>query len=426
MTFKISQAMNEARLKQTLLDAGVKIPPTVYFYDTNSSILLVRGTKEQLALVYQAVLKLNGVSPQQAEKVVNDFVKEKTAMTGVNPVATNLEMRVFKVDPHSFPFNLRAVYDLKTNNVVAVAGSLFNKLGVDLTAPGRSITFNDKLGLLFVKATAAELDTIELVVQALNQINPQIHIKAWFIEVPKDGFAMPQLFSNAVAGPMTGILSDSEFRAALQVLAPQQGVVMLAEPECVTTSGRQTQMRATATELILTNFALQESPSNSTGVVPQSGKFEIGPAVDVVPWVLSDGYTIYLSTIVSELIFLGYDSETNAVFATNSIGEKIHLPTVLPGFRVQKAEAHVNLWDNQTLVLGNLKSNFVGGDGQIHNESKLLRDAEKKNGTADKELLVFITATIVDPAGNRVHSDDDLPFNPATIPPQPKIPSPSP
>ena len=33
--------------------------------------------------------------------------------------------------------------------------------------------------------------------------------------------------------------------------------------------------------------------------------------------------------------------------------------------------------------------------------------------------MIFVTATIVDPAGNRVHSDDELPFAQSTIPPQP-------
>ena len=32
--------------------------------------------------------------------------------------------------------------------------------------------------------------------------------------------------------------------------------------------------------------------------------------------------------------------------------------------------------------------------------------------------MIFVTATIVDPAGNRVHSDDELPFAQTTIPPQ--------
>ena len=35
-----------------------------------------------------------------------------------------------------------------------------------------------------------------------------------------------------------------------------------------------------------------------------------------------------------------------------------------------------------------------------------------------KNLMIFVTATIVDPAGNRVHSDDELPFLQSTIPPQ--------
>jgi hypothetical protein len=35
---------------------------------------------------------------------------------------------------------------------------------------------------------------------------------------------------------------------------------------------------------------------------------------------------------------------------------------------------------------------------------------------------VFITATIVDPAGNRIHSDDEMPSAQMGIPPQPAQP----
>jgi Flp pilus assembly secretin CpaC len=38
-----------------------------------------------------------------------------------------------------------------------------------------------------------------------------------------------------------------------------------------------------------------------------------------------------------------------------------------------------------------------------------------------KNLMIFVTATIVDPAGNRVHSDDELPFAQAAIPEQPEV-----
>jgi Flp pilus assembly secretin CpaC len=248
--------------------------------------------------------------------------------------------------------------------------------------------------------------------------------------VPKDGFVMPTTLSNNVAGQMTGILSDPELRTVLQALEHRQGVETFAEPEAVTTSGRQTHMWVTDTNEIVTNFAFQVSSSNSTVVVAQSGKFEIGPMVDLVPHVLDDGYTINLTAIASMREFLGYDSATNRIYTTNNIGRRISAPTVRPGFLVHERLATVNLWDGQTLVLGNLKSQFVGANGEIQNESKFLQDAEKKNGTADKELFVFITAWIVDPAGNRVHSDDEMRQIQARTksyaPPQPNISSPSP
>ena len=38
--------------------------------------------------------------------------------------------------------------------------------------------------------------------------------------------------------------------------------------------------------------------------------------------------------------------------------------------------------------------------------------------TKKKNLLIFVTPTIIDPAGNRVHNDEDLPFAQSTVPVQ--------
>ncbi|HEX5398222.1 MAG TPA: hypothetical protein VFY06_04165, partial [Verrucomicrobiae bacterium] len=145
----------------------------------------------------------------------------------------------------------------------AMAVSLFSKHGVDLTVPGRNVAYNYRLGLLYVRATPMDLDSVERVVQTLNQVIPQIHIKARFIEVPKQGFVAPTP-SNAVRGQMTGIMSDPEFRTALQTLEHQNRAEVLAEPECVTTSGRQTQMRATDFDEVLTNYALVDTTNHLT------------------------------------------------------------------------------------------------------------------------------------------------------------------
>ncbi|HON09031.1 MAG TPA: hypothetical protein PLW02_13120, partial [Verrucomicrobiota bacterium] len=38
-----------------------------------------------------------------------------------------------------------------------------------------------------------------------------------------------------------------------------------------------------------------------------------------------------------------------------------------------------------------------------------------------KNLLIFVTPTLIDPAGNRLHSDDEMPFAQSSIPPQQPI-----
>jgi len=451
--FEIKRAISENDLKELLLDEGVKIPPTVLLYEDfkNYELLLVRGSKEQTALVFRVVLKLNGASPKEAERNVNDFVKTWPTSTGLNLAATNLEMRVFKVDPNTFAAGLRGIPDLQTNNVATMVQSLVSKLGTDLSASGRSIVFLESSGRLFVKATPSELDTIEIVIQTLNQATPQIHIKARFIEVKRNnneanGFdwylgnltngpvvangrsasspAVPVLAanppgsfpSNAATAQMTGILSDPNFRVVLHALEQRAGVETLAEPECVTISGRQVKIFATEIWAVVTNSTAQENASNSIPAVPKVEELAVGPAVEIVPHVLSDGYTINLKAIVSVNELRSFENTTNTQHA-------------VPSFAVQKADTTVNLWDGQTLVLGNLKKDFVKIDGQILYNSKLGQALAKAKENEDKELFVFITATIVDPAGNRVHSDDEMRQIQETTksyaPPQPPISTPS-
>lgn len=49
-------------------------------------------------------------------------------------------------------------------------------------------------------------------------------------------------------------------------------------------------------------------------------------------------------------------------------------------------------------------------------------DPSTTAGSRRKQLLLFVTPTIVDPAGNRLHKDDELPFSTNAVPPHPKPP----
>jgi len=167
-----------------------------------------------------------------------------------------LEMRVFKIDTNKFtagylrqqiqgkPEVFVNLLGSQTNSIPAIAKSFFSSIGVNLNAPGRTVAFNDKLGLLFVKATPSELAAIERVIQLLNEVPPQDHTKVPSIGVPEAGSVMPQLSSNPTTGQMTGILSDTNFQARIQALKERTGVENLAEPESITTAGRQVNLRS--------------------------------------------------------------------------------------------------------------------------------------------------------------------------------------
>jgi type II secretory pathway component GspD/PulD (secretin) len=201
------------------------------------------------------------------------------------------------------------------------ARAFFNALGLNLDFP-KAVFFNDRLGKLFVKATESDLDTIERAIEMLNEVAPQVHIKSRFIEVQQNdnralGFdwylgqfgnsvvaqggnpgslnvpansanplgAFPgatpaqilpdagqQLFSSGLASgagsstaTITGILTNPNFQVVIHALQQRQGYESLAEPEVTTTSGRQTQMRATTIQTIITSYNFQQGAPASTG-----------------------------------------------------------------------------------------------------------------------------------------------------------------
>jgi hypothetical protein len=156
-------------------------------------------------------------------------------------------------------------------------------------------------------------------------------------------------------------------------------------------------MRRTQVGLVITNFCLQET-NGTSNIVPQTENVETGPVLNAIPRVLPDGHTIELPVIASVVEFLGYAQSTNTTPAYNSAGQEIDVPTVSPQFRVQSTTNSVNLFDNQTLVFG-LK------DNQVPTDAALAELDGSKSNSLNRQTLVFITATIVDPAGNRVHED---------------------
>lgn len=469
-----------------------------------------------------------------------------TASTGTN--TNQLFTRVFKVNPETLRQSLEAVAgNVPTNqspvqllrSFLAAAGLDFGgtnafPAGADAndfqSQAGKAVFYNDRNGMLLVRATARDLQTVETALQMLNTSPPQVVIEAKFVEVTMDdnkapGFDWylgntlmttnasgnqpggtvsssagtssvairtgvfpgsastspttsngvgtitgimtdPQFRSvvealqrggtngvhdlrgdeldwpgrqatnahnvrvtAALGASMTGVLTDPQYRAVLRALERRSGADVLSAPRVTTVSGRQAQIQVADMRTVVNGIdptaLIQLNVQPRTNAVPfLTSTIPVGPTLDVIPTVAADGYTIRLNVIASIAEFLGYDQPpADAKVTVWEGGKASEVAVPLPRFRVRQMTTQALLWDGQTLVLAGMPvedsvtmKDKVPVLGDLPAVGNLFRSESKS--TVKKNLLVFITATIIDPAGNRVHSADNQPYDPNRVPPQ--------
>jgi general secretion pathway protein D len=241
---------------------------------------------------------------------------------------------------------------------------------------------------------------------------------------------------------ITGILTDPQFRVVIRAMEQRGGVDLLSAPRVTTLSGRQTQIAIVDLVTVVAGVNLNQQAGGgaqnqvggaNTGVIGTTANYNtaalpFGPVLDVVPYVAADGYTIHMTIIPTLTEFLGYDDPgafvpTAQGAAGNNIGTPVTAQLPLPRLRSHVLATSATVWDGQTIVLGGLITEDVQkfkdkvpvlGDlpvlGRMFRSES--RFARKKN------LVIFVSPTIIDPAGNRVHTDDELPFAKSAIPPQ--------
>jgi general secretion pathway protein D len=136
-------------------------------------------------------------------------------------------------------------------------------------------------------------------------------------------------------------------------------------------------------------------------------------------------------TIIPQITeFLGYDEENAALFqptlilvSGNTVGNPVTANLPLPIFRHREVVSSCVVWDGQTVVLGGLLSENVTKTkdkvpvlGDLPLVGRLFRS--ESNKTEKKNLIIFVTPRIIDPAGNPVHTMENLPYDPNRVPPQ--------
>ena len=159
----------------------------------------------------------------------------------------------------------------------------------------------------------------------------------------------------------------------------------------------------------------------------QTTTMPFGTTLDVIPYVASDGYTIHLTVIPKITEFLGYEDAPfqNQVIAGvgNTVSAALQQPLALPSIRVRYITSSVHVWDGQTLVLGGLIAENVV---KVKDKVPMLGDMpfigrlfrSERSATEKKNLMIFVSPRIIDPAGNPIHTEQDWPYNSNSIPTQ--------
>ncbi|KAB2665580.1 MAG: type II and III secretion system protein [Verrucomicrobia bacterium] len=243
-------------------------------------------------------------------------------------------------------------------------------------------------------------------------------------------------------GTFSGILTDPQFRVAIRALEQRDGVDLLSAPKVTTLSGRQAQVSVVDARRIVLDVGSNGNNNNSanasvqptgTGQVIQqqavgfnytTGTLPFGPTLDVIPYVSSDDVSIQMSIIPAYTEFIGYDSPGDFVPVQTGPGvAPVRAQLPLPHLRLRQVTTSAIVWDGQTVVLGGLIAEDVKKTrdkvpmlGDLPVIGRLFRSEAALN--SKKNLLIFVTPTIIDPAGKRVNPPETLPFDPNTVPPQ--------
>ncbi len=256
--------------------------------------------------------------------------------------------------------------------------------------------------------------------------------------------------SNIAPGVLSlaGVFTDPQFQLVMRALNQKKGIDLLSAPRVTTKSGQravveiirefryptefdppqipqQTFVSDTIVTLFdpLTGFNSNSSSSSSFPVTPTTPTaFETrntGITLEVEPIVGPDGYTIDLNLVPQVVEFDGFINYGSPITSSSISVLGIPQTTVLtanvinqPVFSTRKITTSVSIWDGQTVVLGGLIREDVQ---KVEDKVPLLGDIpilgrvfrSSIDQHIKRNLTVFVTARLIDAAGNTILKELD-------------------
>jgi general secretion pathway protein D len=416
------QLVNREGAKEFLESQGVPFPPGASAnFLPQSSRLIVRNTQDNLELVDALVEQASVAGPRQVE-IESKFIE----ITQNNLKELGFDWLLGKFNIANDPRIRGAGGTSGTGTPVSASNFPFSTTGeFPVTADNRS-------GNLAISANA--LDAL---------LFPSMGASS----------AAPGIFSVA------GVFTDPKFQVVIRALNQKKGVDLLSAPKVTTKSGQRAVIEIVREFRYPTTFTPPQVPSFTGGVTggtappavvtpttPQT--FETrntGVTLEVEPVVGPDGLTIDLNLVPQVVEFEGFINYGSPIFAVGlnsmlSTGGtsvvSLSAPVLLtnnvinqPIFSTRKVTTSVSVWDGQTVVLGGLIREDVQKTedrtpiiGDIPLVGRLFRTNVDQH--IKRNLIIFVTARLVNPAGipvNQLEEDEEKEgtIEPPVLPPVP-------
>ncbi len=232
---------------------------------------------------------------------------------------------------------------------------------------------------------------------------------------------------------VNAFLGNADISMILHMLSQRSDTDLLSAPKVVTKSGQEAVMKVVTEYIYPTEFEVQISQQSGGGgtgttisdplamVEPQNFEMrEVGVILQVVPEVSAEGQMINLMLnpqVVSEPVWKNYGTRIpKTTYDTSTIAgdlyavpitSYIELPMEQPFFTVRSVQTQLSIYNGATVVMGGLitearktmedKIPFLGDLPYV---GRLFRSRSEESDK--RNLLVFVTARLVDPAGRAV------------------------
>ena len=236
-----------------------------------------------------------------------------------------------------------------------------------------------------------------------------------------NGISIPAV--NDAVLSVSSVLTNPELGFVLHMLAQQANTDLLSAPKVVTMNGEEAIIKVVREYIYPTEYEIKENDLDSgdsdtiqvsyPSVEPQNFEMrEVGVILQVVPQVSEDGQMISLQLnpqIISDPEWKDYGFD----YPIRLSGEKadtLHLTMEQPIFKVRSVSTKISIYNGATVVMGGMiteERNEVNDKvpflGDIPLLGRLFRStyecSEKRN------LLIFVTARMVDPAGRTLKTN---------------------